>query len=220
MSTAPAPVQDRFLLHGITWATYKRILEEQGERHIRVTYDRGELELMTLSYDHERRSRSLNRLVEGVAEELGIPIATAGSITINREIADRGLEPDECFYFANEPLIRGKAKIDLDVDPPPDLAIEVDVSRSSLNRMDIYAALGVPEVWRWSKDRLIVYHRQEDGTYEVRDVSLTFPFLPMADVDRLIREAATADQLGWMRAVRAWIRAELVPRYAGGPGQP
>jgi len=220
MSTAPAPAQDRFLLHGITWATYKHILEEQGERPIRITYDRGELELMTLSYDHERRSLSLNRLVEAVAEELEIPIASAGSITINREALDRGLEPDQCFYFANEPQIRGKVKIDLDIDPPPDLAIEVDISRSSINRLGIYAALGIPEVWRWSKGRLIVYHRQEDGTYAVRGESLTFPFLPMADVERLIREAGTADQLGWMRAVRAWLRAEVAPRRDGGPGRP
>lgn len=220
MSTTQAPAQDRFLLHGITWATYKHILEGQGERPIRITYDRGELELMALSYGHERQSRSLNRLVEAVAEEFEIPIASAGSTTINREAVDRGLEPDECFYFANEPLIRGKAEIDLDIDPPPDLAIEVDISRSSLNRMDIYAALGVPEVWRWSKGRLIVYHRQEDGTYAVRGESLTFPFLPMADVDRLIREAETADQLGWMRSVRAWVRTEVAPRRGGGPARP
>ncbi len=220
MSTAPASAQDRFLLHGITWATYKHILEEQGERRIRITYDRGELELMTLSYDHERRSHHLNRIVEELALELDLPIASAGSTTINLEAVDRGLEPDQCYYFANEPLIRGKTEIDLDIDPAPDLAIEVDISRSSINRLGIYAALGIPEVWRWSKGRLIVYHRQEDGTYAVRGESLTFPFLPMADVDRLIREAETADQLGWMRSVRAWVRTEVAPRRRGGPGQP
>ena len=220
MSTAPAPAPERFLLHGITWATYQRILEEQGERPIRITYDRGELELMTLSFDHERRSQHLNRIVEELAIELRLPIASAGSITINREVLDRGLEPDKCYYFANEPLIRGKARIDLDLDPPPDLAIEVDITRSSLNRLDIYAALGIPEVWRWSKEKLTVYHRREDGTYSVGETSLTFPFLPMTDVERLLREAGTADQLGWMLSLRAWIRAEVAPRYQGGPGRP
>ena len=219
MSTVEALAPERFLLHNIGWQTYLHILEGQDERHIRVTYDRGDLELMTLSYGHEHRSRAINRLIETLTEELEIPIASAGSTTINREDAEKGLEPDECYYLRNEPRVRGKTQIDLDIDPPPDLAVEIDVSRSSLNRLGIYAGLGVPEVWRYTNGHLVVYHLQEDGAYATRAESFNFPFLPMDEVDRRINKVAEMDQLGWMRSVRAWIRDEVAPRFANHPRQ-
>jgi Uma2 family endonuclease len=147
MSTVQVPAGQRLVLSGIDWRTYGRLLRAFDERPgVRLTYDRGVLEIMTLSPEHERFKHLLRRLIEALAEEMGLTIAGFGSMTFRRRRRRRGLEADECFWIANEPRVRGKDRIDLRVDPPPDLVVEVDVSRSSLDRLAIYASLGVPEV--------------------------------------------------------------------------
>ena len=118
-------------------------------RHVRLTYDRGELELMTVSHRHENHKHLLGVLLMVVAEELGIENHAAGSMTFKREDLDRGLEPDECYWIEHEPQMRSKEDYDQQNDPPPDLVLEVEVSCSVLDRLGIYAALKVPEVWRW-----------------------------------------------------------------------
>ncbi len=168
---------------------------------------------MTLSSGYEQRSRAINRLIEALTEELQIPIASAGSTTINLERAEKGLEPDECYYLRNEPRVRGKTQIDLEFDPPPDLAVEVDVSRGSLNRLESHAGLRVPEVWRYTKGHLVVHQLQDDGNYAIQPTSRNFPFLAMDQFDRLVRTSSTTDQLTWMRIVRDWIRQKVAPSY-------
>src|SRR5262249_44955535 len=153
-----------------------------GEQRVRLTYDRGTLELMTPSYRHEHYKMLLGRLLETWTEEHDIPIRSGGSTTFHREDVDRGLEPDQCYYIQHEYAVRGKEEIDLASDPPPDLAIEVDITSSVLNRLAIYAALGVPEVWRYNGIRLEVYRLGTDRTYVRSDQSLTFPSLPLTDI--------------------------------------
>ena len=170
---------------------------------------------MTPSLDHERFRHLLGRVVDVVTEELLIPCISAGSTTWRREGLDRGLEPDECFYLANTGRVRGK-KIDLRVDPPPDLAIEIEISCSALGRMGIYAALGVPEVWRYDGETLQVERLQDDRTYATSDRSLSFPFLPLDDIVRFLQQGDAMDQGDWRRQFRAWVRDELVP--SNGPG--
>src|SRR5262249_54893083 len=141
--------QQHLVLRDIDWKTYNRLLRAFAERPgIRLTYDRGTLEIMSPSHGHDTDARFLGRLVVTLTEELGLPIKGGGSTTFRRRRRRRGLEPDDCYWIANEPRVRGKRKINLRVDPPPDLCIEVDVTHSSLNRLSIYAALNVPEVWR------------------------------------------------------------------------
>ena len=120
---------------------------------------------MSPSSMHERYNCLFRRMIETLTEELAIPIKGAGSTTFKREDLERGLEPDSCFYLANERRIRGKRELDLTIDPPPDLAIEIDITSSSLDRQGIYAALGVPEIWRFDGESLRVYQLQPDGTY-------------------------------------------------------
>ncbi len=141
--------EQRLRLGAVEWSSYRAIADALRGRHVRVTYDQGNLELMTISRLHAQLSRLLGRLVFVLAEEAGKTLSSAGDMTCEREDLGRAVEPDECFYIDNEPRMRGKVEIDLSVDPPPDLAIEVEVSRSAASRLPIYAALGVPEVWRY-----------------------------------------------------------------------
>lgn len=207
------PAEPRFVLYGVGWRGYESMLDLVGDRPVRLTYDRGNLELMSPSQEHERVKSLVGRLVEALTEELAIPSISLGSATWRREDLDRGLEADECFYlFDNAERLRGKTS-EPGVDPPPDLAIEIDITRSSLDRQDIYAALGVPEVWRFDATSLQVLILRPDGRYDTAASSRLFPFLPLDDVARRLREGAGMTHSLWGRQVRAWIRDELAPRY-------
>jgi Uma2 family endonuclease len=142
-----APPERRVLLHDISWDTYQRLLAESPEAcGTRFTYDNGELEIMTVSIGHEAPNRKLAHLAEITAEETGRDFEGAGSTTFQRKDLAKGFEPDSCFYFRHAAAIRGREKLDLAVDPPPELIIEVDITSSSLDRFAIFAAMGVAEV--------------------------------------------------------------------------
>ena len=171
----PIPVEQRFSLGAVEWETYQAIAQALTGRHVRLTYDRGRLEFMTISGKHGNLSRLFGQLIVAMADELGIPRRSFGDMTCDSESAMRGLEPDECFYFDHEPLVRGKDDIDLSVDPPPDLTIEIELTKSRRSRMGIYAALRVPEVWRFDGQQLTVNQLGTDGNYVVCDRSRYFP---------------------------------------------
>jgi Uma2 family endonuclease len=205
VAIAEPPQEQHFLLRNIDWSQYRSFADALGEAHVRLTYDRGRLELMTLSHGHERWSNLLGRFVEVLTEELNMPCQSGGSTTLNREGVERGLEPDQCYYIEHEPAVRDKDDIDLDTDPPPDLVVEVDVSRSSLSRMDIYAALGVPEVWRFDGTSLHVY-RLTEGRYVESNQSPHFPHLPLAEVQAFLLRRNTVDETSLIRSFRQWVR--------------
>jgi Uma2 family endonuclease len=212
----------RFLLHNIGWLTYGMMLTDLENSHVRLTYDRGKLELMAPTYRHEGWGRVIGRLLNVLTEELSIPAIEAGSTTFRREDLERGLEPDDCFYIASVGRIIGKTDIDLSRDPPPDLAIEVDVTRTSLDRMVIYAALRVPEVWRFDGESIEVNCLRADGTYETRDRSPTFPDLPLERFVEFALRATQTDATSLAKEFRAWVRQNLLPQRDdadGGNGQ-
>src|SRR5262249_15835401 len=151
-----------------------------GRRGLRLTYDRGTLEIMTLSFGHESLAHLLGRFVVALTEELGLPIAEGGSTTFRRRPTRRGLEPHPSSRTRSEPLRRDKERIALRVDPPPDLAIEVDVANSSVNRMKIYAVLGVPEVWRLADQMLTIHVLTGGSQYAEHPTSRAFPILTAA----------------------------------------
>jgi Uma2 family endonuclease len=213
MSTIPArrPSQ-RLVLHGIDWPTYSRLVRAfAGRRGLRLSYDRGTLEIMTLTYGHESLAHLLGRFVVALTEELGLPIAEGGSTTFRRRRSRRGLEPDQSYWIASEPLIRGKDRIDLRVDPPPDLAIEVDVASSSVNRMGIYAALGVAEVWRLAEGALTFHVLASGGQYAASPTSRAFPFLTSADVQGFLALRGQQEENAIVRQLRAWVRQRQTP---------
>jgi Uma2 family endonuclease len=206
MPSAPA---QHAVLHGIRYETYERLLDDLADRQVRLTYDRGALEIMSPSHQHERIKFWTRRLIDAMAEELGIETIGGGSTTWRQRDREKGLEPDECYWVQNEARVRGRLDIDLRVDPPPDLAVEVDVHARSLDRMAIYGALGVPEVWRCSDGRITVHLRQDDGSYRVSDASACFPSLPMAELTNWLGRACcwTEGQNRFIREFRQWVRS-------------
>jgi Uma2 family endonuclease len=203
----------RVVLRKISWATYEALLSDLEDSNVRLTYDRGDLEIMTVGPIHEWFKSHLRRMIDAATEELNIPIKSGGSTTFRRQLKQRGLEPDECYWVRHEPQVRGRKNLDLDVDPPPDLAIEVENTRSAVNKLAVYAGLGFPEVWRYNGQALRVAHLQPDGSYAWLDHSPTFPFLPLAELVRFLDQAEGMDETTWIRGFRAWVRAEIAPGY-------
>jgi Uma2 family endonuclease len=206
MSISTLPCENRVLLSGVSWSTYEALLADTESSGTKFTYDRGYLEIMSPSRQHEHVKRLLGRMIEAVTEELDIPISSGGSTTLKLELKRRGAEPDECYYVAHEPRMRGHEDYDPAVDPPPDLLIEVSISRNSLDKFAIYADFGVPEIWTYEDDALCVYQLQEDGTYAQRDHSPSFPFLPLRSVQGFLDRRNAADETTWIRSFRKWAR--------------
>jgi Uma2 family endonuclease len=204
--------EEPLVLENIRWSTYQALLRDLGDRPIHLTYDQGRLEIMTLSPRHEILKKFIDRFIEHLSLELGISIKSLGSTTIARKELKRGLEPDECYYIGREALVRRKMEFNFRKDPPPDLAVEVDVSRSSISRQRVYAALGIPEVWRFD-GKLHVLHLQANGQYAERDRSLSFPFLPMAQVESFIYQISELDEITLIRNFRDWVRKKVLPKY-------
>jgi Uma2 family endonuclease len=216
MDTLQIPITDYAYLEGVSWDEYESLLEQAGERPIRFTYDDGRLEIMTMSYEHEWNAAVIGRLISLLAIVLGMPFQSGGSTTMKRKLKKKGLEPDDCYWFEHEKRMRGKRRLNLKLDPPPDLAVEVDVTRSVIKRMKIYAAFKVPEIWRFRRERLLAYLLQGDGTYKASERSKVFPFLAMAELQRFIDMSATMDQATLGREFMAWVEKEVKPRLNGG----
>jgi Uma2 family endonuclease len=212
IATIPTTVAPhRVTLHNISWETYVELRDEPENEHVRMTYDRGTLGLMSPLSIHEWYGRILGRCIETATIELGMDLRSGGSTTFRREDLERGLEPDECYYILNEPRVRGKDLIDLSVDPPPDLAVEIDITRTSAGKMLIYAALGVPELWRYVGDDLFVYLLDETGTYRKAEQSLNLPMLPIAELKRFVEMRGNFGENTLIRMFRDWVRETLSP---------
>ena len=202
--------EQRLLLHDISWDDYVALGEILKDRPgLRMTYDRGKLEFMTTSPEHERLKKRLSRVMEALVEEFGREIATAGNMTFRREDLDRGLEPDDCFWIAHERQMRTRQEWDPTRDPPPDLILEIEISRSALNRLGIFAALGVPEVWRCDGERFYIHVLQSSGEYQEVEASPTFPGIPVAEIIPFLQENETRGYLGMIRAFHEWARQHL-----------
>lgn len=208
MTTTLTPSVNQVLLKNITWQTYLALLKDVEEQSgIRLTYDSGKLEIMTPSPPHENYKKVLGRFVETITEELNIEIKSLGSLTCKREDLARGLEPDQCYYIQNEEIVRQIDQIDLNQDPPPDLAVEIDITSSSINRLNLYAALGVPEVWRYDGSCLTIY-RLQGNSYQVCDFSPTFPFVSPTEIIRFLELRKTMGENSMIRSFREWVRSQ------------
>ncbi len=207
METVKTPSEQRTVLHNISWETYEHLLADHLDSSSpRFAYDRGVLEIMVVSGRHERPNRLIAQLVEVVAEEMDLDLENLGSTTFKREDLQRGFEPDSCFYVQNEERVRGKDELDSNVDPPPDLVIEVDITSPSLNRFPIYAHFGVPEVWRYDGERVLIYKLQDDEYGGIAG-SIAFPRLTSAILTRFVEEGLKMRRRVWMRNVRDWARS-------------
>ncbi|MGB3561195.1 MAG: Uma2 family endonuclease [Geitlerinemataceae cyanobacterium] len=198
-----------FVLHNISWETYEQLLQLFAEKSaLRMTYYHGILELMVPLPDHERYSWTLGRLVTVLSEELGLEILGLKSTTWRSKPKAVGKEADECFYIQNEAKVRGKLKIEIGVDPPPDLAIEIDTTHSSIDKIAIYADLQVPEVWRWQNNQIVI-HILADGQYTESETSLAFGTFPVKELSNFVQLDSTKGENARMREFRHWVRSNL-----------
>ncbi len=202
---SPAPGQ-HIILDGISWETYERLVSDCQDSHAaHLSYDRGILEIMVLSFRHETINRTLAHLVSLVAEELQIDTVHAGSTTFKRQDIAQGFEPDSCFYIQHEGFVSGKTEIDLNSDPPPDLVIEIDISSSSLNKFPIYAHMGVPEVWRYDGTRVFFFVLVGEQ-YEPAQESRALPLLSSSVATEFLEVSTKLKSTVWTRRVREWAR--------------
>jgi Uma2 family endonuclease len=207
ITSTPARVgEQRVVLNRVSWETYERLLAENTDASSpRFTYDQGVLEIMTLSSRHEEFTEAMAAVAELVAEERGVEFINLGSTTFRRQDLQRGLEPDKCFYLQNVERIRGKEEIDLFVDPPPDLAIEVEITSPAVSKIPIYALLGVPEVWL-ADVRGVRILDLTAGEYQSSEQSEVLPPLSESVLSDFLEQSKTMTTLAWRKMVRSWAR--------------
>ncbi len=204
---------------GLGWERYLGLLEVRGEkRRPRIVYLDGDAHLVTTSNIHEFIVDRLSTFVRVVVEELDIPCVATRETNFKRQDQDAGVEPDDSFYLANYRSIAakfGKEKIDMDVDPPPDLALEIEYANPAKHAVEILRRLGVPEVWVCKRNGLRFLVLGEDGHYAEAERSLSFPFLSVAEVLEWVERPDMASSTQWVKELRGWVRDVLVPRVRG-----
>jgi Uma2 family endonuclease len=209
MTRPPQSIAQHIILYNISWTTYQRLLaEHEGRQSPRFVYDRGDLEIMVLSFEHEQFNRLLADIFTLIAIEMELEFTNAGSTTFNRQDLARGFEPDTCFYIEHADDIAGQKRIDLATDPPPDLVIEVDITSPSLDKLPIYAAVGVPEVWHFNGERVVILTLTGDR-YTVQDHSAALPQLTSQQLLDFIRSSQQMRHVAWLRSIRDWARRQI-----------
>ena len=198
-------------LHNVGWDEYEHLLSQldtlPGRR---VSYDRGRLVIMSPSLEHEEYKETIYSLVRALSEELGVTLESRGQATFKRKLLKQGAEPDTCFYVQNALRLIGRRTIELGEDPPPDVVVEIDTTNDSLDKFRIYAALGVPEIWRYDGARAQFY-QLVGSIYQTMEHSLAFPSLAAADLARFVELSKTEGQTAALAAFREEVRARLRP---------
>jgi Uma2 family endonuclease len=215
MSTAPPQIPDvapvggqQIVLRRIDWDGYVAITDALHDQSgIRTAYDGDSLELMTLSPKHERIRRILDQMVSAISREFDIEIQGGGSSTLRSGVVRRGLQPDECFWIANADAVVGIESWDVAIHPPPDLAIEIDITSPSVSREPIYARLGVPELWRYDGTTLSALQLLDEA-YQPITMSLAFPFLQVAALSPFVEMSASRTESAVVREFTAWLRGQ------------
>ena len=199
-----ADITGDVVLSNISWQTYQAMLDDLGDRRsVRLVYDQGVLEIRIPSDVHEAINRLLARIVGVLAEELDLPLKEFGSVTLNRNDIKKGAEPDSSFYIQNADRIQGN-KIDISVDPPPDLIIEVDITSSSTRSFAVYQQLGITEIWRYKNENVKIFQLQ-DGDYIECEFSSIFTMISGDVLADFLQMSTTENSTKVVRAVRKWL---------------
>lgn len=198
--------EQRVLLYDVSWEMYERMLADlRLHPGTRLTYDEGELEIMVVSFKHEKVSSYLNQFVQIMAVEQKKDFVEGRSTTFKRKGSGKGFEPDGCYYFRNVGLMRVKDEIDLNKDPAPDLAIEVDITSPSLSRFPIFARLGVAEIWRYHKGQ-VEFFQLRAATCLRRKTSRFLPRVASLKVTELLGQSEQLPVYEWQEKVRQYAR--------------
>jgi Uma2 family endonuclease len=210
--TRPSPVGipslddiQHLVLEDVDWDLYEALLRNVGDRPLQLTYDQGRLEIMSPLPEHEDAKKFTGRMIEALSFELDLPVKCLGSTTFRRRDKEKGLEPDECYYFRDEAKMRGRKRLDLRKDPPPELVVEIDVTSRSVPREPIYAALGVPEIWRYDGRKLQCLHLA-GKKYRIARRSLVFTFLQPAQLTQFIDQLPFKDENSILREFLKWAQ--------------
>lgn len=201
---AQAAINQKLILQGVGWDFYERILAEFADSNgLHFAYDDGFLEVKVPLAKHERPNRILQDLVSTICVEKNLGVRNFGSTTFRKSLKSKGCEPDTAFYIQSERQIRGVNEIDLDKNPPPDLVIEIDITSPSLNKLPIYAALGVPEVWIYN-GKNIIFYKLFGRYYEQTSNSVALPFLKNKKATEFLKKGLKEDYAKWIREIREW----------------
>lgn len=196
-------------LDGISWDFYESLLEAVEQKSLRITYDHGILEIMTITRRHEWLKDALRRMIDILIEELDLPFDCYGSMNFKSESKKRGLQPDECFWFHSEELIRNAEEYEPESDPPPDLILEIDITSSSLDRINIHESFGVSEVWRWKDDQVEFHILNKKGKLKTRKKSTIFTGLGATDLLAFLEVASSKGKATLVKEFRRWVRERV-----------
>ncbi|MEM8810560.1 MAG: Uma2 family endonuclease [Cyanobacteria bacterium P01_G01_bin.38] len=206
----PQPIgEKRVVFRSLNWQRYQAIRGLLShDRNTRLTYAQGTLEITMPLEAHEFAARLIERFIYILVMELGMDMKTMGSTTLDREALDRSAEPDDAYYIQNQPLVAGR-DVDLEKDPPPDLVVEVDITHTDIDKLRLYAAMGVPEFWRYNGETWRIYGLQGSGdkvVYQELEVSPTFAGVPKVKLYEFLA-AARQSEMTAERDLRAWVRS-------------
>jgi Uma2 family endonuclease len=214
MGKQPLANEQKILLQNVSWQQYEQLLAEVGPRRTsRFTYDRGRLELMTPLEEHERYHKLIESMILVVADEQRLSIEGYKVPILKRHDLQIGTEPDTAYYLQNAAQMQGKQTVDLDRDPPPNLILEVELSKGTLNKAEIYAALGIREVWRYVskpgenflKGQFFI-HAWEGDRYVEQSQSLAFPQLSVSKILQFIDQSDAIGLMSALRSLREWLQ--------------
>jgi Uma2 family endonuclease len=202
------PADSVLTQHGVSWDEYEELLEAVGDASgLRISYDEGTLQIMTVSFKHEKYVRTIERLVDVLSLRLRIKVLFYGSATMKKQRKKKGVEPDACFYVQNATLVGTKDEIDFNTDPPPDVVVEIDLHHESLSKFPIYAALSVPEIWQYDGDAVTIYQLR-DEQYVALEASLSLPVFTNAVLTEFLARTPKEDQHDIVLAFEEWLKTQ------------
>lgn len=199
--------EKRITFYNLSWQSYEQILSALGnKRAARLTYYKGTLEIVSPLEEHESASDRIGTLIHILTEELNLNIKSMTSTTLNKPELKVGSEPDKCYYIQNEPAVRGKI-VDLAIDPPPDLVLEVDITHTDINKNQLYQEMKVPEFWRYNGKALTIYLLKKNQ-YQESETSPTFPLLTKAKVYEFLAQCNSQGETQTKHSFRTWLQEQ------------
>lgn len=206
MSTTSSFAEHRVLIDGVSWQTYSALVDESEHASGRMSYDEGTLEIMCPALPHESSKSLIGRMIDMFTFIRRIEIRSSASTAFRRNDLKRGFEADESYYIQNAELIRGRREIDLSIDPPPDLVIEVEITKSAINKLRMFASMEIPEVWRYDGKVLSIGVLQSDR-YSESELSRVLPGFPVALASELLSQRFDVGETELIRKFTADMNA-------------
>lgn len=217
MSRKPTPTEKRVMLSGVSWQQFETLLDELGtNRTARMTYDRGKLEMMTPLEEHDRCARLIESLILVLGDEQRSKVYSLGSVLLLRPDLGRAIQPESCYYFDQEVRLRQRAELDMNQTAPPDLIVDIAITKGQMDRFSIYGSMDVPEIWRYTtvtgedvlKGKLQILQLRGDR-YTESSNSGVFPFLPGARVLEFLEQSDSLGLAQSLVVLRDWMRKHL-----------